>query len=216
MHIALLIEHYGCFSMIIFTFIKCLHLLTKFATLWIFISAGEVHSLYSISRASRNSSRPTVHPPCCPHRLTRPWQWQTSKKKFRAVVDILYGPVACLGNILQRVYLKHLIEPWATDGDWVQRRKWRLVSLANVFKLQHGVLTMDNLSECQSRLKCGKRKHTCIALTSKLWTYRQEWKAVNKCKQCVNAAWLAPSTDKTQAWHAHALNINTIKINLSL
>ena len=53
--------------------IICLHFLTKFATWCIFISSGEVHSWYRSSSASRNSSRPTVHPPCCPHRLTRPW-----------------------------------------------------------------------------------------------------------------------------------------------
>lgn len=59
----------------------CLHLLTKFATLCIFMSSGEVHSWYRINRASRSCSRPTVHAACCPHRLTRPWGQRINTRK---------------------------------------------------------------------------------------------------------------------------------------
>lgn len=64
-----------------------------------------------------------------------------------------------------------------------------MASLANVFKLQHGVLTMDNLSECKSGLKYGEIKHICIALMPN-YTHKdkKKRKAVNKCKQCVVVA----------------------------
>lgn len=169
--------------------------------LWIFMSAGEVHSLYSRSRASRNSSRPTVHRPCCPHKLTRPWQWQTSKKKLKLLwifCTFLWRVFETFYFLFLRVYLEHLIEPWAADGNGVQWRQWRfMASLANVFKLQHGVLTMANLSECKSGLKYGEIKHTCIALMPNCrHKDKKERKAVNKCKQCVIVAWLALSTYK--------------------
>lgn len=128
----------------------CLHLLTKFATLCIFMSSGEVHSWYRINRASRSCSRPTVHAACCPHRLTRPWGQRINTGKGNQVQALTAVGINMHKAIRMYsdgesglfLYLKHLVEPRAAAGDRLQGgRRRSQVALTHVFKLQHGFWT---------------------------------------------------------------------------
>lgn len=153
------------------------------------MSSGELHSWYSSSRASRKSSRPTLHPPCCPHRLTRPWGHKHRKEEVShwQLIWLFLRTV----TYFVALYLKHLIESWAAAGDGVRGPRQRFqVPLTHVFELQHDFLTTDNLRE-RHVFGPSDRRFVINCTMKVVWGYEQTNKkktGATKCQQYVPLA----------------------------